>query len=181
MGGRERVAVAVVDGAVLGEELGRSVPHVVGVGKAEVDEKRFAVLPFSAVFEVGEDLPGVPGASGFLRPATLGGVVADGELLVGSFVAVAAFARAHGFVAGSIEDRGHRVLFEVWRTEPLLDGAAGVGQVPDRAAAHHHVAGGGCRPRRRRSPCGGRRRRPFPRPRADSGSGCRAATSHRRP
>ena len=73
----------VIDGAVLLEELGSAVADVVGVRESEVDEEGFAIVLLLATGEIVEDLLGVPCAPGLSRASSFGGVVDDGELLVG--------------------------------------------------------------------------------------------------
>ncbi len=141
VGYRQRVLVPVVGRAVFGEELGCTVARVVRMGEAEVDEERFSVLSRGAIVQVVEYILGMPGAAGFGGAAAFGGIVADCELFVGTFVAVAAFAGAHGVVTRAVEDGGHGILFHVGRHQALLC-APSVGEVPQGASGHHHVPRG---------------------------------------
>ena len=67
-----------------------------------------------------------PKHSRFVGATTLGGVVADRKLFVGSLVAVAVLTCTYSIVAGAIENGGHDVLFEAGGAESFLDGASSV-------------------------------------------------------
>ena len=110
------------------------------MGEAVVDQEGLGVLGRLAFCEVVHHAVAVPRAAGFGGAAALGGVVADGEELVGGVVAVAHLAGAHGGVAGAVEDGGERLLLEVRRAEAPLLRLRADGQMPDGAPAHDHVA-----------------------------------------
>src|SRR5690349_18880749 len=84
----------------------------------------------------------MPRAARLRRTAALGGIVANGKKPISGFVAVALFASPHRCVTGSIEERWQSLLFQVRRTEPLLNCLRRSWQMPDSAATHDHVARG---------------------------------------
>ena len=141
----------MVHSTVFFQKLRRAIADIVRVRKAEVDQKRIGVLNQFAFVQVIKHALGVPGASGLGSAAAFGGIMYHRKLFVGIVVTVAAFAGAHGFVAGPVEHRCQRVLDQIgrhqFRVQRIRIGRwlaeFPIGNVPDCAPTHDHVPGGG--------------------------------------
>ena len=146
VGRRQGLLVAMIYCPVLLEQFGRTVPHVVRMGKAKVDEEGILVLGLFPVVQVIHHLLPMPVAARLLRAATLGGIVPHRELGVGSTVTISILAGPHGIVTGLVEDSGQAILDRIHDAGLfllfLVPLSAGSLQVPDRAARHDHSPGG---------------------------------------
>ena len=136
----EAVLVGVIRRLVFCQKLRGAISDIVGMGKAEVDEKGVFVLVRGTFVEIFEDSFAMPGTSCLCRPAALGRIVHDGELFVGTPVAVAPLAGAHRVVASAVEDLSHDIVDDFRRAG--FHCFRGDGEMPDRSSAHDHVAGG---------------------------------------
>ena len=110
IGRRQRIPVAMIHRAIFLEQLRRAITHIVRMRKTEVDQERIGIFNEFARVEIFEHPLRMPRAAGLRRAAALGGIVHHLELLVRAIVAVAAFARAHGSVTGTIENGCQCVL-----------------------------------------------------------------------
>ena len=95
----------MVYGSVLCEQFRSAVTRIVRVRETEVDQKWFLILRCLAIDQVIHHLIAVPDAAGFVRAASLRGIMTNSKLLIGTFVAVASLARPHRAVASLVKGR----------------------------------------------------------------------------